>query len=276
MAALFNGRDPMPAQFSELQELPIQLEFDGPNNFRELGGYPLADGGKVKLGRLFRSDHLAKMTDADLRKMDALGVKTVIDLRRQSEREDSPDRIENPAIQQIWLPVRAEGADVRKLRLSLEQGSISAADAENYLIQANLEFVRQFAAVYARFFEYLLDEANYPIVFHCTAGKDRAGFAAALSLLAAGASMETVFHDYLATNRCTAHYVNGIIDGLEDMPTMKASPDAVRALMQVKREYLQTAFNTIDQDYDSLDAFFEVALKLGPDQRARVRELLCE
>lgn len=259
-----------------LQNLPIQLDFEGPNNFRDLGGYPLENGGRLVPGRLFRSDHLAHTTDEDQGLLADLGIRTVIDLRRQSEREDNPDRIDNPAVEQIWLPVRAEGADVRKLRLGLEQGTISARGAQDFLIQANLEFVRRFASVYARFFELLLDPTNYPIVFHCTAGKDRAGFAAAMVLTAAGASREVVMHDYLATNHCTAHYVNGIVEGLSDMPAMKASPEAVRALMQVRAEYLQTAFAAIDEDYGSLDAFFTRGLKLDLEGRARIKALLSE
>lgn len=265
----------MSAPRSQLHDLPVQLDLDGPNNFRELGGYPLASGGCFKRNRLYRSDHLANLSDADQRVFADLGIKTVIDFRGETEREDNPDRIDDPAIGQFWLPLRAEGADVRKLRRGLESGTITAVDARNYLIQANREFVRRFAPVYAQFFEILLEPAHYPIVFHCTAGKDRAGFAAALALLVAGASREAVFHDYLATNHCTAHYVNGIVEGVGDMPAVKASGEAVRAMMQVREEYLQTAFDTIDEDYSSLDAFFEGALKLDETKRARIRSLLC-
>ena len=261
---------------ANLQNLPIQLDFEGPNNFRELGGYPVGQGKYLQRHRLYRSDHLARLTEADQQRLGQLGIRTVIDLRRESERQDSPNQVADSAIQQLWLPVRAEGADVRKLRRGLETGEITAADADAYLRQANLEFVRRFAGAYARFFEVLLEPANYPIVFHCTAGKDRAGFAAALVLLMCGASQETVFHDYLATNHCTAHYVNGIIDGLEDMPQMKAAPDAIRTLMQVRVEYLQVALEAIDADHGSMEAFFDQALAMDVARRESLRQILCD
>jgi protein-tyrosine phosphatase len=262
---------------AQLEDLPVQLDFEGPNNFRDMGGYPLDGGGQSRRGRLYRSDHLANLTEADQRLMAQLGIKTVIDLRRQSEIDDNPDCIIDAGIRQIWLPVRAEGADVRKLRQQLEAGTISSDDAHDYLINANLEFVRRFPEVYGQFLELLLDESNYPVVFHCSAGKDRVGFGAAMVLLALGASLETVFHDYLATNHCTANYVNGIVDGLSDLPIavkFKASPEAVRTLMQARVEYLQAAFDAIDQDYGSLRAFFEQALDLSASKRQKIRSLL--
>ena len=262
---------------AELEHLPLQLDFEGPNNFRDMGGYPLECGGQSRRDRLYRSDHLANLTEADQRLMKHLGIKTVIDMRRQSEIDDNPDRISDGGIRQVWLPVRAEGADVRKLRQQLEAGTISPTDAHDYLINANVEFVQRFPEVYGQFLNLLLDESNYPLVFHCSAGKDRAGFGAAMVLLALGASLETVFHDYLATNHCTANYVNGIVDGLSDMPiavNFKASPEAVRTLMQARVEYLQAAFDAIDRDYGSASAFLEQALDLSYSRQQKLRSLL--
>jgi protein-tyrosine phosphatase len=262
-----------------IDNLPLQLDLEGSNNFRDLGGYPLCQGGFFKSRLLYRSDHLANLSDADRQLIAQLGVKTVIDLRRRSEREEKPDRLGDLDIHQIWLPVRAEGADVHQLRRGLESGTIEPDDAHDYLVEANIEFVRRYASVYQDFFALLLEPDNYPVVFHCSAGKDRAGFAAAMALLVAGASLETVFYDYMATNHCTARYVNGIIDGLSDIPMisrLKASPDAIRALMQARTEYLQAAFDTIASDFGTVEAFLDQGLKLGPDNRQRLRSILCE
>ena len=261
---------------TDITKLPIKLDLEGTNNFRELGGYPCIRGGFIRQGLLFRSDHLGKLTSSDQQQLNKLGIKTVVDLRCQAEREETPDRIDNPAIQQLWMPVSAEGADVHKLRRGLESGEITAELARQYLLEANREFVRDFSHIYKDFLELLLERSNYPLVFHCTAGKDRAGFAAALSLLVAGASLETVFHDYLATNHCTANYVNGLIDGLADMPEMKASPDAVRTLMQVEVHFIQAAFDTINEQYESMNNYLEKALGIDADKRGKIRSILCE
>lgn len=261
---------------TNLAVLPIKLDFEGTNNFRDLGGYPSSDESHIRQGLLFRSDHLGKLTDQDQQRLTELGIKTIVDLRREQERSETPDRIDNPAIKQLWLPVSAEGADVHKLRRGLESGEITAELAHQHLLEANREFVRDFSHIYRDFLQLLLDEDNYPLVFHCTAGKDRAGFAAALSLLVAGASLETVFHDYLATNHCTANYVNGLIDGLADMPNMKASPEAVRTLMQVDTRFLQSALDTINEQYGNMDRYLEKALGIDADKRERLRSILCE
>jgi protein-tyrosine phosphatase len=259
-----------------LQNLPVKLDFEGSHNFRELGGYPTVDGGSVKPGRLFRSDHLGRLTDADQLLLAELGIRTVIDLRRVEEREEILDRIDDPAVNQVWLPVAAEGADVTTLRREMEKGTMGPDQAQDYLINANRAFIRVFSHVFKDFMHMLLDEDNYPIVFHCSAGKDRAGFAAALSLLTVGVSMESVMHDYLATNHLTANYVAGVIDGLSDIPTLQAIPDAVRTLMQVKPLFIQTAFDTAVEDYGSIDAFIEQALDFDEGKRRALRTILCE
>ncbi len=261
---------------TNLAVLPIKLDLEGTNNFRDMGGYPCSDRTHLRQGILFRSDHLGKLTDKDQQKLTELGIKTIVDLRREQERSETPDRIDDPAIKQLWLPVSAEGADVHKLRLGLESGEITADLARQHLLEANREFVRDFSHIYRNFLQLLLDEDNYPLVFHCTAGKDRAGFAAALSLMVAGASLETVFHDYLATNHCTANYVNGLIDGLADMPEMKASPEAVRTLMQVEADFLQSALDTINEQYGNVERYLKKALGIDAEKREKLRSILCE
>lgn len=257
-------------------QLPQQLDFEGANNFRDLGGYPAADGLVVRSGRLFRSDHLGKLTDNDQLLLAELGVRTVIDLRRDSERDEISDRIDDPNINQLWLPIAAKGADVLTLRREIEKGNINDSDAEQILIQANKEFVEQFSHVFKDFFAVLLDEKNYPIVFHCSAGKDRVGLSAALTMLAVGCPMESVQHDYLATNHCTQAYINGIIDGLNDMPALKSTLQAVKTLMQVQPAFLQAALDTIDTQHGGIDQYFSEVLAMGDVARSRLRQLLCE
>lgn len=261
---------------TDISTLPNKLDLEGTNNFRDMGGYACINGGCIRQGLLFRSDHLGSLTDNDQQRLNDLGIKTVVDLRRKQERDETPDRIDSTEIQQLWLPVSAEGADVHKLRRGLESGEITAELARKHLLDANREFVRDFSHIYRDFLQLLSNEDNYPLVFHCTAGKDRAGFAAALTLITVGASLETVLHDYLATNHCTANYVNGLIDGLADMPEMKASPDAVRTLMQVEEAFLQSAFDTIYEQYGSLERYLEKALNIDAHKRANIQSILCE
>jgi protein-tyrosine phosphatase len=258
-----------------IDDLPRKIDFEGANNFRDLGGYPVAGNRRVRPGLLFRSDHLAKLTDLDQDKLAELGISTVVDLRRESERTEAMDEIRDPAIRQVWLPVTAEGADVVNLRRGIEDGSLDYAAARNYLIQANEQYVRRFSTVFRAFMQLLLDPANYPLVFHCSAGKDRAGFAAAMTLYAIGASSETVMHDYLATNHCTANYLNGMLASLADQPAMRPIIDTVHMLMQVHPDFIGTALRAIEEDFASMDEYLEVALAMGRAQRRQLAQILC-
>ena len=260
----------------EFPELPIKLDFEGAHNFRDIGGYPTVDGSSLRQGRLFRSDHLARLTDADQLLFNELGIRTVIDLRRESERAANKSRIDNPRVKDISLPVAARGADVQSLRRMMERGQITRDDARDYLIGANRDFIRVFSHVYRDFMHLLLEEDAYPIVFHCAAGKDRTGFATALIHTALGVSMEDVMHDYLATNHLTANYVNGIIDGLADVEDLKVTPEGLRALMSVEPIFLQTAFDTAAEDFGGIEAYIEQALEFDQGKSKRLRELLCE
>ena len=124
----------------------------------------------------------------------------------------------------------------------------------------------------------LLEGDRYPIVFHCSAGKDRAGFAAAMTLFALGADEETVMHDYLATNHITANYVDGLVEGIMEMPvpSMQVTGQALRKLMQVEREYLGCALQLIRERYGGVQGFLDTGLNFGPGKRAQLFDLLAE
>jgi protein-tyrosine phosphatase len=232
----------------------------------------------VRDGRLFRSDHLGRLTEADQALIDEIGLRTVIDLRRQEERDEILDYIDNPSVAQVWLPVSAEAADVVTLRRSLERGEMGPDEAVEFLRVANRQFVEVFSHVFSDFLHLLLEEDRYPLVFHCSAGKDRAGFAAAMTLFALGADEETVMHDYLATNHITANYVEGLVDGIMEMPGpgKELSGEALRKLMQVEREYLECALRAMRERYGGVQGFLETGLNFGPDKRAKLMGLLAE
>ena len=256
--------------------LPRQLRLDGSHNFRDLGGYPCAGGRRVRPGMLFRSDHLSRLSAADQALIAQLGIRRVIDLRREAEREDQPDCLHDPAIEQIALPIDAEGADVRALLHQLRSGTMDSAAARRHLLEANRQFVADCSGSFRQFFDLLAAPQRYPLVFHCTAGKDRAGFAAAMTLRALGASHETVLHDYLATNTCTAGLLDQLMAALPGMPDIKATPATIRALLRVERDYLEHALATADALHGSADNFMRDALGLGEAGRRHLQALLLE
>jgi len=123
-------------------------------------------------------------------------------------------------------------------------------------------FVRHNTHRFAEFFGHLL-QSSEPTVFHCTAGKDRTGFAAALVLRALDVSGEEVMHDYLLTNERLK----------VDSSGWKLPPHAAQVLLRVQPEFLEAAFEAIEQDYGGLDGYLRYGLGLREPERARLRAL---
>jgi protein-tyrosine phosphatase len=144
------------------------------------------------------------------------------------------------------------------------------------LIDANRAFVSDFGDVYSEFLYDLGDPERLPMLFHCTAGKDRAGFAAALALLAAGVPRDTVMQDYLLTNGFSAEHTESTLRILRLVSFFRTAPEDVRPLFEARREYLQTAFDTIDEKYGSTDAYLRQGLGADDALLARVRANLLE
>ncbi len=254
--------------------LPRQIMLEGAHNFRDLGGYPLACGGAFAEALIYRSDHLARLTDSDREQLVRLGVVTVVDFRRASERAENPDQLAGTGIDEVWLPVEAEGADVINIRREVESGAVDAAGARDYLTQANRSFVTHFSSVFSDFLHLLLEPYRLPLVFHCSAGKDRAGFAAALTLMVAGASRHSVMADYLATNHCNARYREGLLAGLPDTDDAGPARRALDALMQVAPGYLGAAFSAMADSYRDDAHYFSEALGFDDAKRAALKAKL--
>jgi protein-tyrosine phosphatase len=124
-------------------------------------------------------------------------------------------------------------------------------------------FVRHNTARFAEFFAHLL-ASDEPTVFHCTAGKDRTGFAAALLLKAVGASDDEVMHDYLLTNERLV---------LPQESRMGLPREAMAVLWRVQPEFLRAAFDEVDRSYGSLDAYFREGLAIRQEERERLTAL---
>ena len=162
------------------------LNLTGATNFRDLGGYPGQDGRLVRWRRLFRSDNLAGLSTQDLAVLTELGLTRAFDFRGVNERADASYDL--PGVVQHSLSI--EPTVVQSLRALMDTGRrLTEPDAVALMQQTYRAFVHDNASRFGELFTHLLDN-DAPLVFHCTAGKDRTGFAAALILLALGVSRE--------------------------------------------------------------------------------------
>jgi len=267
---------PIPAALPAAQrEAARRLPLDGAQNARDLGGYVNEQGRAVRWGVLYRSDALADLSDDDVAYLARLRLRQVVDFRSQQERERDPDRLPD-AVPVSWRPVFGEALDPQELRERLLSGDARADEMARMLIEGNRAFVHDFAPVYAAFLRDLGDPRNLPVLFHCTAGKDRAGFAAALALLAVGVPRETVMHDYLLTNGYSEPSTGRMLLVLRVASLFRTDPDDVRPLFEARREYLQAAFDRIDESYGGTSRYLRDGLGLDDATLAQLQANLLE
>jgi protein-tyrosine phosphatase len=234
-----------------------RIELDGTANTRDLGAYEAAAGRRVKTGKLFRSDELANLSERDIAYFEQAGLKTIVDFRTPEEKRNSPDRA-IPGARRVELPI-----DVGSLIDYMTLFNAPPEENRKYLVLGNRFFVDKCQNEYRAFFALLANEANTPLLFHCTAGKDRAGFAAALLLSALGVSRETVLADYMLSGpNVSAHFAR----------TIEAQP-AMAPLLTTYPEYLNAAFAEIDDNYGGINDF--LTQRLGVDLE-KLRQLYTE
>lgn len=249
-----------------------RLPLEGAHNFRDLGGYRTADGRHVRWGRVYRSDHLGDLSDDDLGYLQRLGIRTLCDFRSALERESSPDRLQPPRV--VNPDISDERFAMDELQDRILSGDLGDIDFAELLVDGNRAFARDYTQQYAAFFSLLESPEDLPLVFHCTAGKDRAGFAAALLLLALGVPRETVVADYLLTQPYTQAHVDDTLQRIRFASLLRTDVERIRPLFGVRPDYIQAAFDTAEAQHGSMDAYLEKALGLTPDRRTALQQLL--
>ena len=233
------------------------MRLDNPPNFRDLAHHVT---GGPRPGLLFRSDHLGGLSEGDARQIQALGIRRVLDFRGVDERTSAACSLPGVTVHSLAI----EPTIVQTLHGLLDAGhELTEAEVVAHMCDTYRGFVRRSTHRFAEFFAMLL-ESNEPTVFHCTAGKDRTGLAAALILHSLGVSPDDVMRDYLLTNeRLRPFSITGWV-----LPAHVA-----QVLYRVQPEFLQAAYEVIDADYGGLDAYLRDGLRLGDAQRARLQAL---
>lgn len=244
-----------------------RILFEGAVNFRDLGGYPAGDGRKTRWGQVYRADNLAGLTDSDLVLLESLGLKALIDFRLPMEREASPDRLPpGSSIRRIeagFIP-----AGTLEMLALVKAGRMSVSELERRVIAQYRLFCVDHTEEYRQTFAVALDPRSYPLLLHCTSGKDRTGFAAALLLLALDVPRGTVIEDYNLTNlyRRPVPHLFG--------PETQEEVSAI--LLSANPRYLEAALDEIDRVYGSFDDYLNEALGVGDSERRWLVDLLTE
>ncbi|MCK9496574.1 MAG: tyrosine-protein phosphatase [Dehalococcoidia bacterium] len=236
-------------------------------NFRDVGGYPAAEGGSTAWLRYFRSGALEDMHAADRERLGTLGVRTIIDLRRP---EETRDRGIHPAAElgarYAHLPPLPDGASAE---LDARFGrAISGQRYLGYLDYAG-ESIRQI-------FEVLADPASYPLVVHCTAGKDRTGVTTAMALDLAGVDRAVIEADFELTNRDTDRWLTWSVAHARFGGSQgERNPDEERRRFGVPAEAIGVFLDGLDERYGGVRGYLG-SLGLSEDVFASVRRNLVD
>ena len=223
------------------------LPMAGGYNFRDLGGFPGADGKRVAWGKFFRTDGLSALTAGDLAYLASIPIATIVDFRTAEEREHSPDKIPAGVKNTVLLPI-APGYMSQGTTKDLED--YDSPDDFMLEMYRDLALDPSIAEAYRQFFARVQAEGDLPLIFHCSAGKDRTGLAAALILHALGVDRETILADYEASN---AYLGDKYASYIEKRPYLKG-------LFTVKKDFLKEAFVLIAGEYGSVETYLEDVL----------------
>lgn len=238
------------------QKTPSRLlPLAGTYNMRDLGGYKAAGNKQVKWRTLFRSDELSKLTESDLDYLALLPLRTVIDFRGKKEQNTAPDRL--PPTVEHYYPLALEAGDMSSIQKIQD---VDASRLPGLLEEVYAYIIRNAQPVYKEFFRILSGKHNTPLLFHCSAGKDRTGIAAAFLLASLGVDRETIMEDYLLS----APYIKGKYESLT-----RARPE-LKPLTTVRKEYLEAAFRVIDTEFGGTDNYLITQLDVDIE---KMREL---
>lgn len=276
------------------------IELEGLANTRDLGGIKTEDGRSVRGKMLIRSGALSGATEHDAAALiDEYRLAKVIDLRTEEERLKNPDPedlfdgvefLDIPILNTQALGITREGG-VKGLLKAVKAIDTDASGLMIDIYPSMLLDERSMQG-YKRFFEELLkneppvgtdpidDDSDLPsagsVLWHCSAGKDRAGLATVLLLHALGVPYKAILADYLATNKYMETRTQEILDSLSSYGMAGKLDEGVRVLNSADERFLRAALDAVNERYGSLDAYLEEALGITPEKADALRAKFLE
>lgn len=250
------------------------------NNTRDLGGMPAAEGKPIRHGKLIRSGHLYFADEADRALLaDAVGV--IVDFRTARETEEKPDPVfanvayyPLPVLAESSVGITREGETDQKSFLSMMHEP-EAAKEHMCAMYRTIGSSPACAEQYAKFVRILLENRDKAVLWHCTAGKDRAGFASVIVEELLGVSREDIYNDYLMTNVFLREEVEALIAELRKMMHVNdpVSDEAMRILFGADRAYLDALYQALDETYGGMEHYLRDALNVSETDREKLKEM---
>jgi protein-tyrosine phosphatase len=259
--------------------IPIETPaIPGVVNLRDVGGRAVTGGREVRTGVLYRSAELGRLGDGGGEAIVALGIRRVYDLRTRAERRLLPDLVPD-GTRSIVLDILADSPDADPAALMRLLADPAAARArlgdggtERFFIDAYRAFVALPSATagFGRLFQDLAVAGHRPALVHCTTGKDRTGWAAAVLLMFLGVPERDVLDDYLLSNVMLRPAATRM---LAEFAARGGDPELIRPLTEVRESYLDAALDEVRQRYGTIEAYVARGLGLDAAGRAELRRV---
>jgi protein-tyrosine phosphatase len=244
---------------------PADIPLKSASNLRDLGGWPTQDGRVVRRGVVFRASALAGLDVADQAVVASLGLRCVVDFRSAHERLRRPVEIAGAAGHSLAIEPSV-GAGLKDILHTGEvSGHLGPDDLMALLAEAYRDYALENFVQYRGMFDLILRDDGLPMLMHCSAGKDRTGFGAALLLSALGVAWADVMEDYLATNRFWRREIAG---------DFRVSAEVADVLMGAHAPLLEAAFSALRGQYGSLEAYLAGPIGLTAEKRVRLADRL--
>lgn len=227
-------------------------------NTRDLAGLTTKDGRQIQPGRLFRSGNPAFATPTDIAELKAMHLDVILDFRAESEKKPTEQTF---ATQFPWQadPILAGNLSPEAVIPMLKRST--PVQMHQFMVSLYQQFPSTYQAQFARFLK--LAEDNKTILYHCTAGKDRTGFATVLLLSALGVDRATVIANYLESNRYNAA---GNAQATAQLQKIGVAPDVLAPLLAVDPDYIGAAMEVIDQQYGGMQHYLVDVLHVNMEK----------
>lgn len=241
----------------------------------------------MKWGLIYRAGQLNELTDEDLAVLKKLQIRTVVDFRGTDEVESrGKDRLPE-GVRSVSYPIGVGGPPPKPKEEPAPPASpappVAAGERPDFMLEATRSIMSQRTEVYAALIRELADPANRPLVFHCTAGKDRAGIGAAIVLNMLGVPWETVRDDYLLSNYYRKEEnerelgkIRADMSQKQGIPPEEVDITPFEAMFSVKPEYLDAARDEVLRKYGSMEAYFRQGLGISDETVLKLRNELLE